>query len=622
MKFHSLYFAASFFLFAICFASCVKESPAEHKSFSVSLPERCDTVLHKGATVSVAFRITTDLAPKKINVEITKSDGADSSISYNKDKKTGRLDYTVGADSAEIILRVSDGKTHKDFYIYVSTYYLRLQVDNEIIVPEEGKNYSFAIESNLLDKDISLESDEWISSTMENRHLFIEIAANRTIDERFGRVHVSERGNPQESICIEFRQDWLLVNGEGMVQFKDKRFKKAVLALADDNNDLDISMQEAGGLKEITAIGKSIEDIRGIECFPSIEKLDLRNNNIKQVVLDNPGVFSNLKYIDLTGNAELEHTINISGCYAGLGIYFAIDNKYSHDIITQEPAFYESSDFSFDGLHHIEEHSEGNGIHLVFYTTAYIDKDYQNGAARELIDHQVQLLFSIEPFASFRNYFDISYFVFTAPNANKRAKINDSPELFQRLQAILDDTERYCIGIGLNTDGHKGEGIRANATRFIYEDFGSHHGWVNLVEKRRVFNETISSSSTLAHEMGHALGGLEDEYTEDRVHDDRGTPNFTKDISSLPWQRFLDHEHYRNRVGVFPRNEGYVPSENSMMGNHRQTPFFNSPSRYAIFRNIIYLSAWTANIKPYEWVYPDPWEEFLEYDIINDDLSI
>ena len=47
--------------------------------------------------------------------------------------------------------------------------------------------------------------------------------------------------------------------------------------------------------------------------------------------------------------------------------------------------------------------------------------------------------------------------------------------------------------------------------------------------------------------------------------------------------------------------------------------YFNSPSRYAIYRNILYLSEMFST---YAVIYPDPWEEFLKYDVINDGLPI
>lgn len=607
---------------APCLISCQKDliprsNPHEaYKAFSIDIPNRCDTVLYKGTSVSVPFHVSNIQTPETLKVRIKSSKGADSSVEYDNYRQTGTLVYTVKEDYANIVLNFSDGKMSEDFSINASTYYLSFNTEKVIVVPEEGGEYAFTIETNLPEEKVFLKADPWLASRREDDRVIVRIAANSSVDERMGTLSASIQEPLLEPAIVKFRQDWLLVNGEGMVPFKDKRFKKTILAVADRDKDQDISMEEAKMLKEINAAGKGIEDISGIECFSSVEKLDLRNNDIRKVNLDNPAVYSNLKYIDLTGNTNLEETINISGCYAGVGIHFFVDNRYSHKLITNEPTYYESTDYSFDGLHEIEKHTKGKGIQLVFCTTAYIDKDYQNGAVRELVEYQIDQMFSVEPFASLKGYFDVSFFAFTAPNSHERARVVDSAELYEKYKAVFDE-KKYRIRISMNTDGYHGEGLRAYAQRFIYHA----HTWpgdVNLVEKRRVFCGNVVRDHTITHEMGHAIGGLQDEYDEDRVHDDAGTMNYTKDIKSIPWQRFLDHEHYKDRVGIYPRNDGYVPSKTSMMGDHHSSPVFNSPSRYAIYRNVMYLSNWD----PYNWSYPDSWEEFLVYDQINDDVSI
>lgn len=469
------------------------------------------------------------------------------------------------------------------------------------------------VKTNIPIADLVIETPDWITATVKEGSMSVVIEANRTVDVREGEVILKDSKNRVKAVSFPVTQDWLLVNGEGMVPFKDKAFKKAILAIADENKDLDISMDEAKTIREVEAIGKGIIDLTGIEFFSSIEKLDLRDNDIRRVWLDDPAIYFKLKYIDLTGNDDLESEINISGCYIGTSFYLGLFDRWRYSIKTSEPAFYESSDYSHNGLHGIQNHSKGNGIHLIFVTTEYVDLDYESGAVRELVEYQTRQLFSVEPFSSLKEYFDASYFAFVAQNDRERVRITDYTELRQELQSIANDETKYHIVILFNTDGLNGNG-RAYANSFHL------HGWpgnVSLTEHRRVFPGELGSDNTLPHEMGHAVGGLEDEYVEDRVHSD-AKPNFTKDMKRIPWQRFLEHEKYKDRVGIFPRNEGYVPSEYSIMGDSYRYSIFNSPSRYAIFRNVLYLSTWNVS----NWDYPDPWEEFLEYDKINDDLPI
>ena len=399
----------------------------------------------------------------------------------------------------------------------------------------EEVTVSVEVKTNVPVVDLITETPEWITTSTGDGVLTAVVSSNRTIDVREGEVVLKDQKNRVKPVSFHVTQDWLLVIGEGMVQFKDKAFKKAILAIADADKDLDISMDEAKTIREVDAVGKGIVDITGIECFSSIEKLVLRNNDIRRVWLDDPAVFSHLKYVDLCGNNNLDEELNVSGCYVGGNFSLSIDNRSLYSIIYDEPRYYESSDYSQNGLHRIREHTKGNGIHLGFLTTEYVDVDYNSGAVRELVEYQEELLFSVEPFSSMKEYFDISHFALVARNIKERAKITDYSEALEEYKNIADDETKYHIVISVNTDGNPLNG-RAYGHKF---DLMSWPGIVGLVERRKV--ETVKSRPiyTITHEMGHAVGGLEDEYEEERERDNY-SPNYTIDLSYIPWQRFLD----------------------------------------------------------------------------------
>ena len=88
------------------------------------------------------------------------------------------------------------------------------------------------------------------------------IALNTTVSctKDTGPARVEE---PADAPSLD---DLPLVNGEGMVQFKDRAFKKALLEAWDSNHDNDISPEEALAADAVEAVGKGIRDITGIEA--------------------------------------------------------------------------------------------------------------------------------------------------------------------------------------------------------------------------------------------------------------------------------------------------------------------------------------------------------------------
>lgn len=85
--------------------------------------------------------------------------------------------------------------------------------------------------------------------------------------------------------------------------------------------------------------------------------------------------------------------------------------------------------------------------------------------------------------------------------------------------------------------------------------------------------------------------------------------DYTDDPEKIRWAHFLKNDRYKGSVGILEGGDTYKygvwrPSENSMMNTNE--PYFNAPSREAIYKRIMKLSG-----EEYSW------ENFLKYDEIN-----
>ncbi|MBO9664353.1 M64 family metallopeptidase [Dokdonella sp.] len=106
-----------------------------------------------------------------------------------------------------------------------------------------------------------------------------------------------------------------------------------------------------------------------------------------------------------------------------------------------------------------------------------------------------------------------------------------------------------------------------------------------------------------AHEFGHFVGNLCDEYSEfPGVHPlagfaDSGCPNasYSANLADIPWARWISADtpiptrDLTSSLGVYEGavyypGGAYRPSIESMMRNHRILPIFNAPSRAALER--------------------------------------
>ena len=292
---------------------------------------------------------------------------------------------------------------------------------------------------------------------------------------------------------------------------------------------------------------------------------------------------------------------------------------------------YSSTDYSEDGkVITIQKASTGKGINLVFMGDAYTDKDVKSGEYERLMQEAAAEFFSIEPYLSFKNRFNVYAVKVVSKNGRTGqgyttalgttmtggvAGTGNREKILQYALKAPDIKDTKNLSVAVMVNSVSGGGIAE-----MIESLQSGIGYYSSMG-----NVAAGFGATLRHEMGHAFGFLADEYSTwhespsqevingyTRLYETYGwyaNIDFTSDPKKIKWADFLSDSRYKDEVGVFEgainvTNGVYRPSENSMM--NQNVEYFNAPSRWAIYKRIMELSGETASFS-----------KFLEYDAIN-----
>lgn len=296
--------------------------------------------------------------------------------------------------------------------------------------------------------------------------------------------------------------------------------------------------------------------------------------------------------------------------------------------VPEENEFYTSTDYSRDGeVITLQTASQGQGIDLIFMGEAFVDKDMSNGGLYEQrMKEAMEQFFSIEPYRTFRNRFNVYAIKVVSPNAEfapgAKHRINESPEVcFEYAQKVTQRNPNQVPMVSV-----------------IYNSLNAGRSYTMMYSDGAFIGYMMEGvNSVLNHEVGgHGFAKLLDEYVESgnehltlpaekrQELDDIWTNwkwganvDWRNDIATIKWKHFLQDDRYRNEVGMY---EGgylygfgvYRPTENSMM-RYNDTPF-NAPSREQIYKTIMQMSEGKG------WVYD--YEKFVKYDVVNRNGSV
>jgi hypothetical protein len=286
---------------------------------------------------------------------------------------------------------------------------------------------------------------------------------------------------------------------------------------------------------------------------------------------------------------------------------------------------YMSSDYSRDGeVFTLQKATVGKGINLVFMGDGFVDRDMEGGGRYEQrMIWAVEDFFSVEPYKSFRNRFNI-YGVKVVSNnelwteeARKSHRINENDSVaFEYAAKAVGESDKYVTV------------VYSSPWRFMrsytqpYID-GSFVAYVMETRKFLVVHEAC----------GHGFGQLRDEYIEEGFEEisptekemenfDSGWEKYGRnanvdwrsDLTSIRWAHMINDNRYAGEnlgayEGAAKYGKGmYRPTENSVM-HSTSNGVFNAPCREQIYKNIMKRSEGS------EWTYD--YEAFVEYDAIN-----
>lgn len=278
------------------------------------------------------------------------------------------------------------------------------------ILASEESELTLQVTTNIPASELEAVTDAaWLHATVGDGSIAVKIDRNEAQDDRMAQLTVRDTKGRVTAVSCPFTQTYTLVNREGMVQFTDKAFKKAMLEAHDTDEDGDISPEEALAAETVEAVGRGVKDITGIEEFRNVWKIDLRDNDIEDATLvkDHPRLY----WLDLKGNKHLK-TFDTRGCT----IYFdhcefevtenllyycwrrQVNITTSSDPKNQHSKHIKDTRATADwsrqnAFYQVHRHTRGDGTRKIVYTgKGYIDTDLEDGTFWRIMERGIELM--------------------------------------------------------------------------------------------------------------------------------------------------------------------------------------------------------------------------------------
>lgn len=436
---------------------------------------------------------------------------------------------------------------------------------------------------------------------------------------------------------------------------KLRRFSAAQTGL---KGEIPNSIYQLYSLEELILNGNSLSGriSENIENLQKLDLFDISNNNITGNIPKNIGNIKSLTRFLVNGN-NIEGNIpeefvdlpllkllwlfgnRLQGSIPGKLLRSPKWKTWipTFDILPQqngytllEEDFYASSDFSKDGeITILQTHTKGNGIKLVVMGDLFVDTDMESGGKYEtMMKKAVENYFSVEPFKSLREYYDVVSIKAVSKNdlmSGESAFETKWTTQFYGDENKCQEYARKALGVS-NLDN-----IQVIMVLNVCIGMANCSWYTNSFSIANCpygGNSDDTFEELVHHEAnGHGFGFLHDEYSsvdygiisapdieaKQRAYNNYGwfaNIDFTSDPSQVKWKHFINDSRYINEsIGVF---EGalfekgiYRPTEFSIMRTTQGQ--FNAPSREAIYKRAMKLAYGD------DWVYD--YEKFVEFDV-------
>ena len=407
--------------------------------------------------------------------------------------------------------------------------------------------------------------------------------------------------------------------------------------VAKDNFTLEVpesaihDYQSATGWKEF----KRIAAHRELVCRPALATA-INTECTRRLVLNAEGdwiVESKPDWCELSamsGSKKTELTLTIKAMPQGTRedtlngrqgtIVFKLKDKdYTHRChVTQYNYAYAE-----DEVITLQENKVGKGVNLVFLGDGYNAKDISEGKYLKTMKEQVERFFDIEPYRTYRDYFNVYTAIAVSPesgigtvNTIRYTKFETTFTGGVGLKCDYDATFAYTLAMNTSvTRENLNQSLiimTPNSTDYggicqMWAD-GSAIAFCPLSD----YGYPMDSRGVIQHEAGgHGFGKLGDEYIYHNAFIDFcdctccghvDAVNWAKSLGwyenlsltgkmhEVPWSHLIFHEKYSDIVDVFEggymHNRGVYRSEqNSCMNN--DIPYYSTISREAIVRRIL-----------------------------------
>lgn len=366
---------------------------------------------------------------------------------------------------------------------------------------------------------------------------------------------------------------------------------------------------------------KRIAAHRELICRPAIVKA-LNGKSERKLILDAEGeweVESKPEWCTLSamsGNKKTELTLTLESgtSYREGEIIFRLKD---YDYTTSCCVYQYDFEYAEDEVLVLQNHKVGQGINLIFLGDGYDAEDISRGDYLQVMNEQMERFFAIEPYRTYRDYFDVYTAIAVSPENGiggvntirdtkfgttftndvgllgeydevfayvmKIPSVNES-NLSQSLIVITPNTTDYGGITQMWEDGSaiafcplSGDNYPYDARGIVQHEAGG-HGFGKLGDEYIYYNSFIDDCPCLStFKWGKSLGWYENLSLTGKMHE-------------VPWAHFIFDDRYSDVVdiyeGGFTHTRGVFRSEqNSCMNNNIQ--YHSAISREAIVKRIM-----------------------------------
>ena len=451
-------------------------------------------------------------------------------------------------------------------------------------------------------------TEDWLKVQYnEDGSLSLTAEPNISLYERSASFQIEIPSLRAEPFTWNVTQNYLNKKKDGCVWFECIRFKRAVVEMYDTNGDLEISYAEAAVIEHLDVSNRGITLMTGIEHMSGLRSLNFAFNDfVPGSTVDLSGSHHYLN--EIRWETYVDITLNITGCALVVNLMdIGRGNKNINTLIFTErqdlasrsdkypieiPESYVSTDYSMEGEEVVlQKHTRGEGIKIQFRPRGFVDYDITTGFIESQARHACDIIFSVEPFKSYRDCFDIS------------------------IEYHIDETRNAQIVLNHSMD--------PNDYEIFLTSQGGYRGW--LYSQYCKVRTPFIDDTSVPHEFAHAFANLRDEGYSHSNTEPCANVSASTELSEIPWRRFLEDPYYSQVTGVYriksSATDWYVPSRISLFTHNIYA--FNPPCRYEIFKTIVCRS----RIAEEEFFKTGNeeilWEMFKEYDVVNreDDMK-